>query len=119
MGGGVPGLPWMVAGVPIEALSLDDDEMKAADPARNGISAFMGFAVAVLAAVRRQLWRGVDAPRRAIEAADLVVDNILATGTRNRRAVKEWRGSNAGWRMSKSSGHLMRSRKFGSWRIFD
>ena len=112
-------MPWTVAGVPMEALSFDEDEMKAADPARNGISAFMGFAVALLAGVRRQLWRGVDAPRRAIEAADLVVDNIMATETRKIRAVEEWRGSNAGWRMSKSWDQLMRSRKFRSWRIFD
>lgn len=61
------------------ALSGALDERKAAFPAaRNGISAVAGLA------------------RRAIEAADLVVDSMLATDTRKWRLVKEWRGETWG-----------------------
>jgi hypothetical protein len=36
------------------------------------------------------------APRRAIEAADRVVDNIVATDTKKKRPGKEWRVVEAG-----------------------
>jgi len=67
MGGGVPGLPATKPGFCIGvALFEDVDDMKATLPARNGSKAVVGLA------------------RRAIEAADLVVDSILATCTKER-----------------------------------
>ena len=61
-------MPGIVAGVFIVvALSEELEERKAALPARNGISAVAGLA------------------RRAIEAADLVVENIIATNRKEGR----------------------------------
>lgn len=61
-------MPGIVAGVFIVvALSEELEERKAAFPARNGISAVAGLA------------------RRAIEAADLVVENIIATNRKEGR----------------------------------
>ena len=121
IGGGVPGLLGIVAGVfRFVALLEELEDRKAVLPARNGSSAVAGLTVHYIrCGIEGVLSGGGDAPRRAIEAADLVVDNIMATETRKIRAVEEWRGSNAGWRMSKSWDQLMRSRKFRSWRIFD
>jgi hypothetical protein len=82
-----------VAGVFIVvALSEELEDRKAALPARNGSSAVAGLTVqAVSSGAEGDLCRGGDAPRRAIEAADLVVDSILPTNRKERVGAKEWR----------------------------
>jgi hypothetical protein len=61
-------LPGMVAGdFMVVALSDELEEKRAALPARKGIKAVAGLA------------------RRAIEAADLVVESIFATDSKERR----------------------------------
>lgn len=87
MGGGAPRLPGTMAG-DLEAVALSEelDERKARFPAaaRKGISAVAGLA------------------RRAIEAADLVVDSILGDRQRvklttgGKKEGKEWRGGTWG-----------------------
>jgi len=65
MGGGVAGFPGMVAGdCMVVALSEELDDMEAEHPARNDSRAVAGLT------------------RKAIEAADLVVDSILAMETK-------------------------------------
>jgi hypothetical protein len=45
----------------------------------------------LLASAQRELVLYGDQPRRAIEAADLVVDSIVATNTKEMCRAKEWR----------------------------
>ena len=99
IGGGVPGLPGMMAGdFIVAALSDEVEERKAALPARKGSSAVAGLAVQNVSRGRARFCSGGDQPRRAIEAADLVVDSILATNTKEKRPGKEWRRYAARWR---------------------
>jgi hypothetical protein len=57
----------------------------------------------LLAPGQRQLLRGGDAPRRAIEAADRVVDSILATNRKERGEAREWRGTTRGGELGRRS----------------
>jgi hypothetical protein len=50
----------------------------------------------LLAPGRGSFCGGGDAPRRAIEAADRVVDSILATDRKERGEAREWRGTTRG-----------------------
>lgn len=77
----------MVAGVfMVVALSEELDERNAALPARKGINAVAGLAVRrVSLAAQEAFWAGGDQPRRAIEAADLVVESMFATHSKERR----------------------------------
>ena len=84
MGGGVPGLPATRPGLCIGAAGFDEEfDRKATLPARYGRSAVIGFAVQFVSSETktRERVRG-DGPRRAIEAADRVVDSIAATNTK-------------------------------------
>jgi hypothetical protein len=104
IGGGVPGFPATRPGLccaPAFAKFEDVEDRYATLPARNGISAVEGLAIhncefALLdsgsVAVAGHL------PRRAIEAADLVVDNMLATRDKGKQARREWRGARIGLR---------------------
>lgn len=82
----------MVAGVfMVVALSAELEERNATLPARKGINAVAGLAVRrVSSAALEAFWAGGDKPRRAIEAADLVVESIFATHS------KEGRGRRSG-----------------------
>jgi hypothetical protein len=67
------------------ALLEEVEDMKAAEPARNGRSAVEGLAVRRISYwVAVRVVGGESRPRRAIEAADLVVDSILATETKEK-----------------------------------
>lgn len=89
----MPGFPGIVAGVFIVvALSEELDDRKAALPARNGNSAVAGLAVYIVSFERTgRFGVAINAPRRAIEAADLVVDNMLATNRKEKARPEEWR----------------------------
>ena len=97
-------MPGMVAGVFIVALSDELEERKAALPARKGISAVTGLAIH-----NCQFRGGIESffggrrhqPRRAIEAADRVVENMLATNRKERRREGGGGGverQDVGWR---------------------
>jgi len=84
----------MVAGdCMVVALSEELDDMEAEHPARNDSRAVAGLTVVkVRCEGGCSFSAGEDEPRKAIEAADLVVDSILAMETKKTRRHKEWRG---------------------------
>ena len=91
----------MVAGVFIVALSDELEERNAALPARKGIKAVAGLAVHIVSSGGAGSFFDCkrDQPRRAIEAADRVVENMLATNRKERcrgRSGEEWRGKTWG-----------------------
>lgn len=100
----MPGLPGIVAGVFIVvALSEELDDKKAALPARKGSRAVAGLAVyAVRYEATGHFCSTGDAPRRAIEAADLVVDNMLATKRKEKVKAGRVESEDAGWRTGSS-----------------
>lgn len=77
----------MVAGVfMVVALSEELEERNATLPARKGINAVAGLAVLRVSSAALEAFRaGGDKPRRAIEAADLVVESMFATHSKERR----------------------------------
>ena len=97
-------MPGIVAGVFIVvALSEELDDKKAALPARKGIRAVAGLAVyAVRSEATGHFCSTGDAPRRAIEAADLVVDNMLATNKKEKVKTGRVESEDAGWRTGSS-----------------
>ena len=104
IGGGVPGAPATRPGFCIGAALFDEvDDRKAALPARYGMSAAAGFTIHAVSSEDTTRFLGGGArPRSAIEAADLVVDNILATQVKKIRTERRGEGP-AKWRWQEKS----------------